>query len=228
MAVKIEKRTLSFLDRLAKNNNREWFYEHKDDYENAKLNVEGFADAMIAKLSRHDKIQTRTAKECLWRIYNDVRFSKDKTPYNPRFGGHFKRVKPFLRGGYYFWIKPGETRIGCGFTYPNAIDLKRIREDITYNLAEWNRMLRSKRIVQHFGEMRGERVQTIPRGFSKDDPARTLLCFKQYWFERSFSDNEVLSPGFISEVDASYKAIRPFFDYMTEVLTTDTNGNFLL
>ena len=129
-----------------------------------------------------------------------------------------------LRGGYYYWIKPGASRVGCGFTYPNPEDLKRIRVDIQYNHEDWKRLLNAKKLKATFGEMIGEQVKTAPKGFSKDDPAIELLRFKQFWFERSFSDKEVLSPDFLKEVEKTYKAIRPFFDYMSDVLTTDLNG----
>ena len=129
-----------------------------------------------------------------------------------------------LRGGYYYWIKPGESRVGCGFTYPNAEDLMRVRMDIHYNYPDWNKILNSKKLKAIFGEMIGEQVKTAPKGFSKDDPAIELLRYKQFWFERSFTDQEVLRKDFLTEVDKTFKAIRPFFDYMSDVLTTDLNG----
>jgi uncharacterized protein (TIGR02453 family) len=224
----IEKSTFDFLRKLSTNNNREWFQSHKAQYLQAQANVEHFMDAVVAKMNVHDQLETPSGKKALCRIYNDVRFSKDKAPYNPRFAGYLRRVKPKLRGGYYIWIKPGSSRIGCGFSYPNAEDLKRIRLDITRNHTEWNKILRSKSIRTHFGEMRGEKVKTAPRGFSMDDPAIDLLKFKQYWFERSFTDKEVLSPDFANTVNKTFKSIRPFFDYMSEVLTTDLNGESIL
>lgn len=224
----IAKSTFDFLQKLSRNNDREWFQIHKEHYLQAQVNVERFMDALIVKMNVHDQIETPSGKKALYRIYNDVRFSKDKTPYNPRFAGYLKRVKPMLRGGYYIWIKPGDSRIGCGFSYPNSDDLKRIRMDITRNRKEWNKLLRTKSIQNNFGEMQGEKVKTLPRGFAIDDPAIDLLKFKQYWFERSFTDKEVLSSDFLNTVNKTFKSIRPFFDYMTEVLTTDLNGESTL
>lgn len=220
----IEKSTLDFLSALARNNNREWFQKNKERYSESHLNFCQWLDALIRKINEHDRLQTVSGKESLYRIYNDVRFSADKTPYNPRFAGNLKRIKPYLRGGYYFWIKPGESRVGCGFTYPNAADLLRIRQDIDLNASDWRKLLKSKRIISVFGAMQGNQVKTAPKGFPKDHPAIDLLRFKQYWFERSFSDKEVLSSGFPQQVNSTYKAIRPFFDYMSDVLTTDLNG----
>ncbi len=224
----IHKSSLEFLKKLAQNNDREWFNENKDSYLQTKENVEQFVDGLIANMNSHDQIETPSGKKSLYRIYNDVRFSKDKSPYNPRFAGYLKRTKPHLRGGYYYWIRSGGSRVGCGFTYPNPEDLKRIRLDIADNYKDWNRLLNSKSIKQTFGVMKGEQVKTAPKGFSKDHPAIDLLRHKQFWFERSFTDKEVLDKSFVSEVNKTFKAIRPFFDYVSYVLTTDLNGESII
>jgi len=220
----IEKATLTFLKYLSKNNNRDWFTAHKTDYLTAQTNVIQFLDQLIATMNQHDRLETQSGKESLYRIYNDVRFSKDKTPYNPRFAGSLRRQKPMLRGGYYFWIKPGESRVGCGFTYPNAEDLLRIRQDIAINYKLWRRLLNSKSIQSDFGEMSGDQVKTAPRGFAKDHVAIDLLRYKQFWFEHSFTDKEVIADDFVDRVSKTFKSIRPFFNHMSEVLTTDLNG----
>lgn len=194
----------------------------------AQMNSIEFIDYLIELINRHDDLETLSGKQSLYRIYNDVRFSKDKTPYNPRFAGHLRRRKPLLRGGYYFWIKPGESRIGCGFTYPNSEDLLRVRQDIDLNYSSWNKLLKGKALVRNFGGMQGGTVRTAPKGFRKDHPAIELLRFKQYWFEHSFSDKEVLSKDFGIEMNKVFKSIRPFFDYMSEVLTTDLNGELVI
>lgn len=224
----IHKSTLQFLRSLSQNNNRDWFNAHKGEYLDAQSNVEGFIDRLIIKMNSHDQIETPSGRKSLYRIYNDVRFAKDKAPYNPRFSGYLKRRKPMLRGGYYFWIKPGGTRVACGFGYPNPDDLKRIRLDIVQNDDEWRKILNSKSIKSTFGEMRGEQVKTTPKGFSNDHPAIDLLRYKQYWFEHTFADKEVLATDFLNNVNKTFKCIRPFFDYMSEVLTTDLNGESLI
>jgi uncharacterized protein (TIGR02453 family) len=220
----IQKSTLDFLRKLSANNNREWFAVNRSGYEAAKFNVENFADMLIAKMNEHDQIETTSGKKCLYRIYNDVRFSKDKTPYSGRFAGYLRRLKPSLRGGYYFWIRPGGSCVGCGFANPSPDDLRRIREDIDLNYDDWYRLLKLKSLKSTFGVMQGESVKTAPRGFDTDHPAIELLRFKQFWFERTFTDREVLSGNFLTQVNKTYKAIRPFFDHMSDVLTTDANG----
>lgn len=224
----IEKSTLEFLKALGKNNNREWFQRNKDRYTAALGNVTHWVDALILEMNKHDQLQTKNGKESLYRIYNDVRFSADKTPYNPRFAGTLKRTKPHLRGGYYYWIKPGASRVGCGFSYPNPQDLLRIRQDIDVNYNDWRRLFASQKIQSNFGAMQGEQVKTSPKGFSKDHPAIDLLRYKQFWFEHAFTDREVLANDFVKKVNNTFKTIRPFFDYMSEVLTTDLNGESLV
>ena len=216
------------MQELAANNDRDWFNANKHRYEAAKQNAETFMDTLIAKMNVHDQIDTPNGKKSVYRIYNDVRFSKDKSPYNPRFFTYLKRVKPMLRGGYYLWIKPGgKSRVACGFLSPSPGDLKRIREDISLNYDDWKKLLKSKSITSTFGKMQGEQVKTAPRGFSSDDPAIELLRYKQFWFEATFSDRDVLSPDFASRLNKTFKSIRPFFDYMSDVLTTDANGEAL-
>lgn len=223
----IEKSTFDFLKKLTKNNDREWFNNHKEEYLHAKENAEQFVDALIVKMNRHDQIETPSGKKSLWRIYNDVRFSSEKTPFSPRFGGYLRRLKPMLRGGYYYWITPGASRVGCGFVFPKPEDLKRIRQDIELNEEDWRKLLKTKSIRATFGEMRGDQVKTAPKGFAKDHPAIDLLRYKQFWFEKSFTDESVLSSDFLEQADKTFKSIRPFFDYMSEILTTDVNGEEL-
>jgi uncharacterized protein (TIGR02453 family) len=220
----IQKSTFQFLKALSQNNNRDWFNAHKQQYLVALNDVETFVDNLITRMNTHDQIETISGKKSLYRIYNDVRFAKDKSPYNPRFAGYLKRTKPMLRGGYYFWIKPGGTRVASGFAYPNADDLKRIRLDIVRNDDDWRKILNSKSIRSTFGEMIGGQVKTAPKGFPKDHPAIDLLRYKQYWFEHSFTDHEVLAADFLSSVNKTFKSIRPFFDYMSDVLSTNLDG----
>ncbi len=108
--------------------------------------------------------------------------------------------------------------------YPNAEDLLRIRQDIDINYKAWKRLLNSKTIQSVFGDMQGSQLKTAPRGFAKDHPAIDLLRYKQFWFEHSFTDKEVLADDFADQVNKTFKSIRPFFNHMSEVLTTDLNG----
>jgi uncharacterized protein (TIGR02453 family) len=224
----IQSSTLDYLKRLSKNNNRDWFNLHKNQYLTAQENMIEFVDSLLSQMNKHDQIETESGKRSLYRIYNDVRFSNDKSPYNPRFAGYLKRSKPLLRGGYYFWIKPGASKIACGFGFPNAEDLKRVRIDIIHNYKDWNILLNKKSLLTTFGKMQGEKVKTTPKGFEKGHPAIDLLRYKQYWFECNFTDKEVLAKDFVTNVNKKFKSIRPFFDYMSEILTTDVNGEAIV
>lgn len=220
----IKKESIEFLKTLSKNINRDWFNKHKDKYIQAHNNIIAFADALIVEMNKHDNIETASGKESMFRIYKDVRFSKDKTPYNSHWSGAFKRATKKLRGGYYFHIKPGDSFLAGGFWGPEPNDMKRIRQDIDANYKDWKKLLSNKSLTKTFGKMLGEKVSTAPRGYAKDNPAIDLLRYKQYLLKHEFTDKEVCSPDFVKKVNEVYKKMRPFFNYMSEVLTTDANG----
>jgi len=220
----IKKESIDFLKKLAKNNNREWFAENKSKYLEAHANIIAFADALLDEMNKHDKIENQSGKDCIFRIYKDVRFSKDKTPYNNHWSGFYKRATNKLRGGYYFHLQPGNSFLAAGFWGPNAEDMRRIRQDIDNNYHDWEKMLANKRLVNTFGKMAGEQLSSAPRGYAKDHPAIHLLRYKQFMFKYTFTDEEVLSPGFVKQVNDTFKKMRPFLNFMSEVLTTDANG----
>lgn len=220
----IKKESLDFLKALKKNNNREWFNKNKARYESARSNVVEFAEELLAFMRRHDHIETESGKKSLYRIYRDVRFSKDKTPYSDYWGGGFRRATKKLRGGYYFHLEPGNSCLIGGFWGPNKEDLARIRQDIDLNHDEWRRLLKSKAFKNMFGVLRGEQVKTAPRGFSKEHEAVDLLRYKQFLIRHDFTDAEVLRPDFAVKANEVFKKMRPFLDHMSQILTTNANG----
>jgi uncharacterized protein (TIGR02453 family) len=222
--VAINKSSFDFLKELSKNNNREWFNEHKDRYLQAHDNIIKFADALLIEMNKHDKIETASGKESLYRIYRDIRFSKDKTPYSCRWSGGFKRATKKLRGGYYFHIEPGKSFLAGGFWGPAPADLQRMRQDIALNYKDWKKLLANKSLAGAYGKMEGEQISSAPKGYAKDHPAIELLRYKQYIFRHPFTDKEVLSPDFVKQVSDTFKKLRAFLDYTSEVLTTDGNG----
>ena len=222
--VQISTDTFSFLKKLGKNNDRDWFNKNKKDYIKAHENVIALADSLLSELKKHDNIETVSGKNALMRIYRDTRFSKDKTPYKTHFAGSFKRATKKLRGGYYFSISPGNTLVAGGFYGPEPQDLATIRQDIDYNHKEWKKMLSNKKLKGTFGNLVGEKVGSAPRGYSKDHPAIELLKHKQFFFIKNFSDKEVLKPGFYKEMNKAFKDLRIFFDYMSDVLGSNLNG----
>ena len=220
----IKKESINFLKSLSKNNNRDWFNAHKPKYEKAHENMIAFADALLVEMNKHDHIETPSGKKSLYRIYKDVRFSKDKTPYNIYWSGSFRRATKQLRGGYYYHIEPGNTFIAGGFWGPSTDDMERIRQDIDLNYDDWRKMLSQKALVNTFGNLVGSQLTSAPRGYDKNHPAIDLLMYKQFILKHTFTDKEIYSPDFVHLVNAVFKKLRPYFDYMSEVLTTDANG----
>lgn len=221
--------SLTFLKDLKKNNNRDWFTENKKHYQAEHEHIISFADALLLKMNEHDVIETPTGKKSLFRIYRDVRFSKDKSPYKTNWAGGFTRATKARRGGYYFHIQPdGQSFIGGGFWAPNKEDLLRIREEIATDASELREILADPTFISTFGELQGEQLKTAPKGFPKDHPDIDLLRYKQFIFSKNFSDKEVIAPDFLDRVNDTFKAMRPFFDFMSDVLTTDSNGESIL
>jgi len=220
----ISKKVFEFLKKLAKNNNKEWFLKHKYTFDERHNEFKEFLTAVNAELIKTDDIDSHRA----YRIYRDVRFSKDKTPYKSHFSGFFKRATAEKRGGYFVHLQPGNTFVGGGFYGPNKEDLLRIRLEFSQDSAEIREILGNKEFKKTFGQLRGEEVKTAPRGFGIEDPAIDLIRKKQFYVMREFTDKEVLSDSFLHEVNHSFKVLRPYFDYMSSVLTTDLNGESLI
>lgn len=220
----IKKETLDFLKEIAKNNNKPWFEENKHRYLAAKENMENFAGEIKNRLEEHDMIERVKS----YRIYRDVRFSKDKTPYKTYLHTSLSRFGPERRGGYYFGVEPGNSAAGGGFYNPNKEDLLRIRKEFELNPKPIQEILADKKFIDVFGEMKGEGVKTVPRGFAKDIENIDLIRKKQFYVMRNFSDKEVLRKDFIDNVVDSFQTVRPYFDYMSEVLTTNLNGESLI
>jgi len=213
-----------FLKLLKKNNDRDWFNARKERYLKELENMENFADVLLEEMNKHDAIETLNGKKSLHRIYRDIRFSKDKTPYNTHWGGGFKRATKFRRGSYYFHLSPGNSFVAGGFWGPDANDLKRIRDEFAYDPKPFRKILKSKTFVNTFGTLKGEQIKTTPKGFNADDEAIDLLRYKQFLLRKSFTDKEVLAPDFLKKVNETFLTMRPFLDYMSEALSTDVNG----
>jgi TfoX/Sxy family transcriptional regulator of competence genes len=155
MTAVIKKDSIDFLKALSKNNNREWFNKNKEHYLKAHGNIIAFADALLIEMNKHDKIETPSGRKSLFRIYKDVRFAKDKTPYNTHWSGAFKRATKEGRGGYYFHLKPGDSYTIGGFWGPEPEDMKRIRKDIEFNYKAWQKLLATKTIIKTFWKVDG-------------------------------------------------------------------------
>ena len=220
----IQKSTFTFLKDIAKNNHKDWFDENKPRYLDAKANMESFMDAVQDRLNQTDVISGYK----VYRIYRDVRFSKDKTPYKTYLHAYLKREGPSKRGGYWVGIEPGNTHIGGGFYGPEKDDLLRIRKEIEADGKSMYDIINSPNFKKHFGSLNGDGLKTAPKGFDKKHPYIDLLRKKQFYAMESFTDSDVTSAQFADKVVDTLQAIRPFFDYMSDVLTTDLNGRSLV
>jgi len=223
---RIEKSTFNFLNDITRNNNREWFTENKPHYQTALANFKAFMETIVNKMSFHDEIEGNKSK--VFRIYRDVRFSKNKTPYKINLSAGMQRASKLRRGGYYISLQPNNTFVGGGFFQPEKEDLKRIRQDIATDAKTMRSIIADTNFQELFGEMNGDQLKTAPRDFPKDHPDIDLIRHKSFIVRRSFTDEEVLAENFAEEVVRTYIGMRPFFDYMTEVLTTDGNGELIV
>ncbi|MCP9236251.1 DUF2461 domain-containing protein [Lewinella sp. JB7] len=226
--IQIKSSTFEFLRQLAENNDRDWFAEHRGEYEAARANVAEFSDALLERLRETDVISTENGKKSLFRIYRDVRFSKDKRPFKTNIAGSYTRDGRQRRGGYYFSFSPGESMVGGGFYGIERDDLQRIRQELGGDAGPMREIVEAKDFGTTFGTLRGEQLKTAPQGFPRDHPNIDLLRYKQFYAARHFNEAEVLSPGFLDEATHTLLALRPFFDYFSEVLTTDANGESLI
>lgn len=214
------KEVFSFLEELKLNNNRVWFENNKKRFLNIKNDIKLVSSEIVDKMNIHDSIESSK----IFRIYRDVRFSKNKTPYKTNLGISFKRSSPNLRGGYYFHIKPNESFIACGFFSPNKEDLLRIRKELEIDSNEFRDILNNNSIKNHWGDIDGDPLKTSPRGFLKNSPNIDLIRMKRFIFFKKYSDDSVFSSNFVEKISSDFSVMRPFLDYMSMVLTTDLNG----
>ena len=221
----IPRETFNFLKRLEKNNNRDWFNENKPEFKEIETEVKQVYNQLLELFKKHDDIDRMK----MFRIYRDVRFSKNKLPYKTHFGGSYNRKKPELRGGYYLHIQPNnESFIATGFWQPSKEDLFRMRKEFEMEDEEIRSIINNKAFKNIWGEFVGDEVKTAPKGFSKEHPSIDLIKKKQYIFVKKYTDKEVMDTNFLKNVDKAFKAIRPYFDYMSDVLTTNLNGESLI
>ncbi|MBU2996226.1 DUF2461 domain-containing protein [Cellulophaga baltica] len=220
----LTQETLNFLKDLKENNNREWFDAHKPTFKAHQAEVKALFEEILEGLNVNDDIE----KFKMFRIYRDVRFSKDKTPYKTHLSGSFSRSGAKLRGGYYVRIKPNDSVIGVGFWEPNKEDLLRIRKELELDAGEFREIINEPSFKKVWGTITGDELKTSPKGFDKEHKDIDLIKKKQYIFIKKFTDKEVVAPNFSKKVITSFTSVRPFFDLMSDILTTDLNGESLL
>ena len=221
MAKQLPAAYFEFLNELKQNNNREWFDEHKSRFKKLEQEFKAFCKDTRERMQQFDGIE----REKVFRIYRDVRFSKNKQPYKTNRSVIFYREGVTRRGSYYLQIAPGKSFVGGGFFAPQPADLLRIRKEFEVDAQPIRDILSQKEFKKAFGGfMNDDVVKTAPKGFSKEDPNIDLIRNKKFAIKHDFTDEEVLHPDFQDQVLSYFRLMLPFFDYMTEVLTTDLNG----
>lgn len=222
----LEPQTLRFLKGLKKNNNKAWFDAHRKEYEAARIDFQNFLQLVISDLGRKDpSIASLQAKNCIFRINRDVRFSKDKSPYKTNFGASIKqggKKSPFA--GYYFHCEPGHSFIGGGLWMPEAGQLRNMRQEIDYNWDEFRSILKEKNFKKVYGDLfRNSEIQlsTMPKGYEKDNPAAEYLKLKSFIAETQVKDEDLTTAAIHRKTVTAFEALMPFLKFINR--TADNN-----
>jgi len=217
------KQTFAFLSSLSENNSREWFQEHKQDYENlVRTPALDFISDMsdeIPSISRHFLAQPKKVGGSLMRVYRDTRFSKDKTPYKTNIGIQFRHStgKDVHAPGYYLHIAPDECFVGVGLWHPDADALFKIRENIVQNDEAWIKARDDKHFRQHF-ELVGDALTNAPRGFSKDHPLLEDLKRKDFIALAVLTKTNVTSKDLRAHVVGRFRQAEPLMHFLCKAL----------
>ena len=220
----LSKEIFEFLNQLKINNNREWFKQHKAEHDVARKKVIEFSTQLFSTIQQGNNLDEYK----VFRIYRDVRFSKNKTPYKTHFGIGFHRSKPKYRGGYYLHLEPGNSFLASGFWQPNKDDLLRVRKEIELDHQHFTKVTTDPKLIKNWNSLAGEQLKTAPKGFDKNHPGIKLLRFKQFIYSQKISDSQLQELDFYMSVKNEFKSILPFLDFMGDILTSDLNGESLI
>ncbi len=214
---------LSFLSDLKNNNNREWFDLNRDRYLKAKTLFEEKVNLMIGEISHFDpSIKMPAAKDSIFRIFRDVRFSKDKLPYKTNFGAFVANGgRKTARAGYYIHIEPGASMVGGGIYMPEPDVVKKLRQEIYYNAAGFKKLIEEKKFKKTFGKLAEfDKLKRPPKDFDASFPDVDLLMYKSYTVMHPLADEVVLSDRFpqkVLEVCSTMKEFNQFLNKAFEV-----------
>ncbi|MHA4810500.1 DUF2461 domain-containing protein [Flavitalea flava] len=214
----LQAATVKFLKDLKKNNNKPWFEKNKIVYLDAKEDIEQFTQQVIDGLGKTDPdIGLLKPKDCLFRIYRDVRFSKDKTPYKTNMGASFnKGGKKIPTAGYYFHSEAGRSFAGGGLWMPMAPELAKIRQELDYSFEEWNKITGAKAFRKIFpaGVDGIETLSRPPKGYDDQNPAIEFLKMKSFVVTRPLSDAELQSKSLLKEVLKTFEVMKDFIGFL--------------
>ncbi|MGY8922010.1 MAG: DUF2461 domain-containing protein [Flavobacteriales bacterium] len=221
MTTSVLQTSLNFLEKLRENNHKDWMQDHKKEYLASEVSLKELYKEILKGLEVTDEIE----KQKIFRINRDVRFSNNKTPYNSHRSVSWSRSGASRRGSYYLRIEPGKCAIGGGFFGPEPQDLLRIRKEFEMDSEPIRAILDQKEFKKFYKNFNQEyKVKTAPKGFDTLDPNIDLIRLKSFFVVHEFTDAQVQSPNFAATVLKAFELLRPYFDYMSDVLTTDLNG----
>lgn len=217
----IQSSTLKFLEALTQNNNKPWFDAHRKEYDAARENFAEFINKLIQEFGRYEPSLTHlTAKDCMFRINRDVRFSKDKSPYKTNFGASINAEgKKSLKAGYYFHLSPGESFIGGGLWHPLPADLNKLRQEIDYNLPEFKKILTDKKFKNTYKGLYAEEGQVlsrVPKGYEPDNAAAEYLKYKSYTALSDITDAGILSKSLLNNAVKAFQSLQPLILFINK------------
>ena len=218
----ISHRITDFLESLKKNNNREWFEKNKSWYDEAKKEFDNFTAKLITVVGKIDKdIAYLEPKECTFRIYRDIRFSPDKTPYKTNFGAYLvKGGKKSNFAGYYFHIEPGSNMLAGGIYMPMPDILKKLRMEIYENIDEFLEIVENPTFIKHFGQIDDDaKLKSPPKDFPNDFPHIEYLKFKNYSVAKNLSSQMIHSNKLMDEVITVYTVLKPLNKFLNNALS---------
>jgi len=214
----IKSKTFDFLSHLAANNNRTWFNAHKESHDVARDNVMEFTLAIIAKMCKIDSTipPELDPKHCIMRIYRDIRFSKDKTPYKTNFGiGISPTGKNFYGPGYYLHIQPEQSFLAGGCWMPEPTQLKAIRQEIDYNSLGFHKVIDSGSFKNYFGSLdTQEKLKTVPKGYDKDHPDINYLKLKNFTASHFLLKSDLQNANAVEKVIEGFVELYPFIAFL--------------
>lgn len=220
----LQETTLKFLKDLKKNNSKEWFDVNRPRYEMAKADFAGLVTEVIKCHSKKDiDLATLTAKDCMFRINRDVRFSKNKAPYKTNMGAYFvKGGKKSILSGYYFHCEPGgNSFVGGGLYSAEPDKIKKIRQEIDYNWEEFKKILTNKKFKQVFGDLSKEKGMSLvrePKGYEKDNPAIDYIKLKSWIATIPLTDVELTHKDLVKKISDVFAALQPLLVFLNRAL----------
>jgi uncharacterized protein (TIGR02453 family) len=220
----IQLSTIKFLKDLKKNNNKPWFDANRKRYEEAKADFANFIQQLIDAHGKKDKtIASIKAKDCLFRINRDIRFSKDKSPYKTNFGASINKggKKAFSTAGYYFHLEPGQCFVGGGIYQPEPDALKKVRQEIDYNFNDFKKIIGSKKFKSLYGNLDKSTeflLSRVPKGYEPDNPAAEYLRLKSFIAFVSLKNDELSSKNLVKKSAEAFAVLQPLIGFINEAL----------